>query len=121
VVLSGCGGGLLLQQHKPNYDLWIQQEARLYDIPILIDAQPEEQSLTSFEDGSFCFSYISFIKIDDAISFSLQEMERMGWNLIHSFHCHETVLCFEKPHKTCLISIRPGKERLKVVIFLKNS
>lgn len=116
VVLNSCG---LHNNHKQSIDDWTAQEAKNYDIPILIDARPEKVP-QRFEDASCLMIYNAHTAMDESIAFYQQEMERYGWNLLTSFINHETLLIFEKPSKNCCISIRSNKDQIKIVIFLKS-
>jgi len=96
----------------------MQQEAKLHDIPILIDACPE--SNRKEQNSLSQISYISHINMVDAITFYEQEMERFGWNLLTLCRDDEALLIFDKPTKMCSISFRPGKQGLCIVIFFMS-
>ena len=117
MTLSNCGPKNLSKNNKA-LDTWTQQEARLYDIPILINAMPEESP--GYKEDSCQFSYSTQVTFENAIQFYTQEMERFGWNSIVSFIENEALLVFEKPSKISSISIRAKKAHLEVIIFLQS-
>lgn len=97
---------------------WRQQEARLYDFPILLNAKPIFKNQCDEEHGTY-FSYTVPVDRNDAVTFYEQEMERLGWRLFSRFDHDEILLNFEKPTKVCSISLRPQKNNLLVVVFYK--
>ncbi len=97
-----------------------QQEAKLSDIPIPLNAEP----LDSYcEDApstdKLILGYRSDIKSDAAISFYTAEMERCGWQLVSSCYGLESILNFDKPNRFCTISIQSIAKQsdIKIVIF----
>jgi len=117
VFLSNCGPKNLSKNHKA-LDTWIQQEARLYDIPILINAKSEKSH--GYKEGSCQFIYSVQVPFEDAVQFYTQEMERFGWNSIVTFVENEALLVFEKPSKISSVSIRANKNELSILIFVKS-
>lgn len=119
-VLSSCGGPKNYSLARKSHDDWVAQEAKLFDVPVLIDARPEK--LTQLEEAEevASVSYTAHISLTEAIDFYEQEMERYGWNLWHSLISQEALLVFEKPSKICTVSLRPYKNQIKVVIYSKS-
>jgi len=114
LLLCNCGS----KRTGNLFDSWIQQEAKLYDVPILIDAQPDDTNKQP--DSLSQVSFFANVDFAEAILFYEQEMERFGWNLLGSFIEDEALLVFDKPTKMCSVSIRPSKKHVRVVIFLKS-
>lgn len=101
--------------------LWDQMhiEARLYDVPVLINAALMQNiSTTAQTSGSTIISYESTIPLNDAILFYQEQMERLGWKQTATFCGAESLLNFEKPRKYCSISLRPNKRLTRVIIFI---
>ncbi len=98
----------------------MQQEAKLFDVPVLIDAVPEKQLNYNQEQlGLTSFSYRVPTELQKAVSFYNEEMERFGWKQFVQFCEAEALLIFEKPNKICSISLRSEKKALYVLINLK--
>lgn len=122
-MLGNCGGRYS-SKNQSHINEWLQQEAKFFDVPVLINAKPESvNNLNEFASSEVTqLVYTVRVSYADAISFYEQEMERSGWNMFSSIVSHETLLIFEKPSKICSISIRPLRNihEVKVVIFLKG-
>ena len=84
-----------------------RQEAALLDIAI----PPYQQRLPIFcEDqyaGQVVLGYYSDCKAEEQRTFFHEQMERYGWNLRREFKGPELLLEFEKPTRSCAVSIRP--------------
>jgi hypothetical protein len=84
-----------------------RQEAALLDIAI----PPYQQRLPVFcEDqysGQVVLGYYSDCNSEDQRTFFHKQMERYGWNLRREFKGPELLLEFEKPARSCAVSIRP--------------
>jgi hypothetical protein len=84
-----------------------RQEAALLDIAI----PPYQERLPLFcEDqytGQVVLGYYSDCKPEDQRTFFHEQMERYGWNLRREFKGPELLLEFEKPTRSCAVSIRP--------------
>jgi hypothetical protein len=84
-----------------------RQEAALLDIAI----PPYQERLPLFcEDqytGQVVLGYYSDCKPEDQRKFFHEQMERYGWNLRREFKGPELLLEFEKPTRSCAVSIRP--------------
>ncbi len=84
-----------------------RQEAALLDIAI----PPYQQRLPLFAEDQFSghvvLGYHSDCTTEDQRTFFHQQMERYGWNLRREFKGPELLLEFEKPTRSCAVSIRP--------------
>lgn len=130
LVLSGCGGHKNLETGKKiskkkitlpmNIDGTLaivrEQEARLSDIPVPLEAVPfpyvVDDSLTT---QHMMLGYDCKIDYEAVINFYDQEMERNGWQKAAEYKGFESLLNFTKPQRFCSISIRPrlDKKRAK--------
>lgn len=118
-MLPGCKKPIF--QHKVDFN-WLQQEAKLFDIPVLLGATPVMNE-SNASDGNECIVYLSSRKLPAIIDYYQQEMERNGWQQQPSFYCVETVLNFKKPGRFAAILIRPvegEKNLLKILIFVRS-
>ncbi len=127
-VLLFCIPGCTINQKKKRKRdfMWVEQEARLHDIPVLLHARPisltvpkHEPSLDSSDIG---MKYnVSGITLHEAQVFYLQEMERLGWESSHTFILtEEMLLLFQKPHSSAAISLRPKVGNVHVVVFVQR-
>jgi len=84
-----------------------RQEAALLDIAI----PPYQERLPLFSEdqytGQVVLGYYSDCKAEDQRKFFHEQMERYGWNLRREFKGPELLLEFEKPTRSCAVSIRP--------------
>lgn len=84
-----------------------RQEAALLDIAI----PPFQQRLPLYAEDQFTgqvvLGYYSDCKLEDQRKFFHEQMERYGWNLRREFKGPELLLEFEKPTRSCAVSIRP--------------
>jgi hypothetical protein len=103
-----------------------RQEAALLDIAI----PPYQQRLPLFSEdqytGQVVLGYYSDCKAEDQRKFFHEQMERYGWNLRREFKGPELLLEFEKPTRSCAVSIRPrstffGKNGTDIVIYVEDS
>lgn len=85
-----------------------QKEAKLSDVPILIDAEPIETCYGSAppKNNTIILGYRSTMALEDIRMFYMQEMDHWGWKNVAMFDGFETLLNFQKPNKFCSISIR---------------
>jgi hypothetical protein len=114
-LLSGCAS----QRVEQKLLLWKQQEARLYDIPIMMHAYPDYAYQDECKDDYSTFvAYTVPDTCDGVQSYYVQNMERYGWQHAASVDGYEKILVFEKPQKLCIISLRSAfkKGDTKVVI-----
>jgi hypothetical protein len=96
-----------------------QLEAKLYDIPVLLNAQLVQNiNNTACVDESSIISYEVAVPYESIAVYYQEEMERLGWWQTAAFKGSETLLNFEKPNKYCSISIRPLKKISRVIIFI---
>jgi len=86
-----------------------QQEARLTDIPIPLNAKPLPKYfwMDEQESAGVMLGYCVTASPQEIVSFYSQEMERFGWDQIVYCNAHEHLLIFEKPGRVCSISLRP--------------
>lgn len=104
---------------------FVQQEARLTDVPIPLNAKPIPQYLwiDDKESAGVMLAYIIPASARNTIvSFYSQEMERFGWEQIAFFNAPEQLLIFQKPGRICSISLRPtdhtqDSDSITLVIF----
>lgn len=118
-MLPGCKKPLY--QRAVDFN-WLQQEAKLFDIPILLGASPL-MSESNASDGNECLVYISSRERSVIVDYYQQEMERHGWQQQPSFYCDETVLNFKKPGRFTTILIRSAegdKKLFKILIFVRS-
>ncbi len=116
IVLSGCKPPSVYKQK--TREVWREHEAKLYDIPIMLNAQPEQIN-TPNDTNQFALAYAIRSTLDEVQKFYVGQMERFGWQLHSSFEANERLLVFEKPSKLCSISLRSHKDQTKVVIFYR--
>lgn len=92
-----------------DIDFVRQQEARLTDVPIPLNAKPVPQSfwVDEKESAGVMLTYTVSVPPHEIVSFYSQEMERFGWDHVASFDAHEYLLIFEKPGRVCSVSLRP--------------
>lgn len=90
-------------------DIVRQQEARLTDIPIPLNAKPVPNCfwMDEKESAGVMLGYRVTASLQEIVSFYSQEMERFGWDNVVCFDAHEHLLVFEKPGRVCSISLRP--------------
>lgn len=99
-------------------------EALLVDVPIPVIAKVESASCDGH--GVIKFTYNSTLSHKELFDFYNREMERSGWQQETSFVGNEILLCFKKPSKSCIVSMRPTKntweksKHIKVSLFLEN-
>ncbi len=94
-------------------------EAKLYDVPVLMNAQLVQNiNNSACVDESSLITYEVPIDYQHATNFYQEEMERLGWWQTNAFKGSESLLNFEKPNKYCSISIRPLKKISRIIIFM---
>ena len=89
-----------------------EQEAKLFDLAIPIDALPVKEHISEFSYG-----YRSSMAFNQLNKFIEDEMESLGWNLIIKHQEKEGAFIFEKPHKYSLVSVRQKKDKNLVLII----
>lgn len=97
------------QQAMCGSDFVRQQEARLTDVPIPLNAKPipERCWIDEKESAGVMLTYVVSTSPQEIVSFYVQEMERFGWDQTAYFNAHEHLLIFEKPGRVCSLSLRP--------------
>ncbi len=99
IILCGC-----VKERRPHVDIQ-ECEARLSDIPILLNCRPLAQSISEKS-----FSYTTPKSEPELYSYYVGEMERFGWDMVGNSITDETVILFEKPYKTAVVSFRKGRK-----------
>lgn len=116
LLLSGC----VHQKVEHKAFLWQQQEARFYDIPIMLHAKPDyayhDQATGEISSQ---IAYTVEATYTDAQTYYTQQMERYGWRYLSVISGYEVTIIFEKPQKLCVISLRPAQQKneIKIVIL----
>lgn len=113
IIMSGCGW----KQNEQKYLLWRQQEARFFDIPIMMHAKPDY----SYQNNGNDFSLIAYTvnaSYSQVQVYYRAHMEKSGWRHVMTVTEYEATLIFEKPQKMCVVSLRPTPKinETKVVI-----
>lgn len=115
-LLAGCGGKSYKQEQR---HAWQQEQARLYDIPIPIMAQPDfEYTWSDDEHGNRVLGYVvTADSTQELVEFYRANMERLGWRERAIITGREVLVEFEKPEKLCCVSVRPeGDEKMRLVL-----
>jgi len=107
IILCGC-----VKERSPHVDIQ-ECEARLSDIPIPLNCKPLARAISEKS-----FSYTTPKTEPELYSYYIGEMERFGWDMIGNNVADETVILFEKPYKTAIISLRKGRNASLVRIDL---
>lgn len=123
LFIPSCG----LRNGKNNLkknNLLIEKEARLYDIPLMLEATginfDEKRNQELYKDQTVTY-LVSEKCLDDIAAFYCHEMERLGWNFVTKFiGRQEIALYFQKPSSISLISVRTIKKSSVVTIFLQR-
>jgi hypothetical protein len=94
---------------KKNFDSQEaeRQEARLCDIPIPFYQQRLPLYSEDPFSGQVVLGYQTEATVEASRLFFHKNMEHYGWNLRREFKGPELLLEFEKPTKSCAVSIRP--------------
>lgn len=103
--------------------LWAEKEAKLYDIPVMLNARPYygTQSYFVSQGSDEVLAYtISHKNLDEIVLFYSQEMERLGWQIIKKFYAYEVFLYFQKPLSACAVSIRSFKTDFLITVFMQR-
>lgn len=93
--------------------------AKLHDVPIFSGAKNicYSKAAPQLHEGVM----VSYTCMQDSMmiySFYTVQMEQAGWRLISSFLGPEMLMEFEKPRSSCIVSMRPGKNGIRIVIFV---
>ncbi len=118
LFFSACNKRKVCRENETEVWNSTHLEARLYDVPILIDAK-SMHLLNSAEQGdNIIVAYASTMTMNDVLLFYQEHMERFGWRQIMCFKSDGEVLFnFEKPQKYCSISLRFSHLGVHIVIF----
>lgn len=106
-----------------------EYEARLIDIAIpfgarLLDAYTDNEN----KNNEMVFSYVTPMSMEQVVAFYNEQMERLGWSCARHVRGHEQLLLFERPDRSCSITLRstahPKRVDMrftKIVIFIANT
>ena len=125
LFLSGCSKKIKKGDSIKSLQMSVcEQEARLVDVPIPVNAKPITNFDQRYKSGKTCqLSYRLDSSEINLEKFYENGMERSGWKKIAKCSCQELLLIFEKPSKICVISVRsekPGKETLVIFFVPKD-
>ena len=104
-----------------------QQEAQQLDVPLPLAVEPMLNYVPQVDalvHNSVC-AYTSSDTVADLAAFYTVEMERFGWQSTSQFIGYEQLLCFGKPQRICIVSLRPYHERFnkqaktQLVLYVK--
>jgi hypothetical protein len=114
-MLAGCGNKSLKQEQR---HAWQQEQARLYDIPVPIMAEPDFAYTWSDDNGSRVLGFlVTADTTQELVDFYRANMVRHGWRERVMINGREVLIEFEKPEKLCCISVRPeGDEKMRLVL-----
>ncbi|MGE0010029.1 MAG: hypothetical protein AB7F19_05830 [Candidatus Babeliales bacterium] len=114
-IFAGCGNKSLKQEQR---HAWQQEQARLYDIPVPIMAEPDFEYTWSDEHGSRVLGFlVTADSTQELVDFYRANMVRHGWSERVLIRGREVLIEFEKPEKLCCVSVRPeGQEKMRLVL-----
>lgn len=94
------------------------QEAKLSDIPIPLSSRPIPYYFDAQQSAIMLGYNDAVLSLQELVTFYMQEMERLGWEIKEQFYGYESQLRFKKPDRSCIVSIRTDyvKHRTKFVI-----
>jgi hypothetical protein len=109
--------------HNELVNIIMQREAMLVDIPIpLYDERIILPSSVISEDGTLVFGYKSPLSCEQATSFFITQMERLGWKHLVTFDGIESLLQFESPDRYCTVVIKENDvSHSSIFIYLKKA
>jgi hypothetical protein len=122
IVSSSCTSQKDFDEHEAE-----RQEATLIDIPIPLYLQRLPVVTRDHCGNQIVLGYYSTIEPESLVNFYQNQMERQGWSLVKAFEGSEALLHFEKPTRTCSVSIRPHstffgkKSGADLIIYLEDS
>jgi hypothetical protein len=114
----------LQKRNRVPIDSIQEQEAKLVDLPIPLNALPNPRFFTHEEIHSShaMLGYVLHaISSNDVAEFYIHEMERLGWQQIMHFEGVEQQFIFSKPGKVCVISIRQGHKKVELVVVVSST
>ena len=109
--LVGCQKQPKVSVARQQRVVLYEREARLTDVPLVLDAQPIKKKITDT-----VYSYQTQLDVQSLSQFYIREMERFGWRLLAQNRASEIVLIFQKPVKICVISLCRSGSRTRVLI-----
>lgn len=115
-ILTGCGSKSFKKEQR---QAWQQEQARLYDIPVPIMAEPDYgYTWSDDKNGSRVMGYlVTADSAQELVTFYQAHMERLGWRERMIINGREVLIEFEKPEKVCCVSVRPeGDEKMRLVL-----
>jgi hypothetical protein len=128
-IISGCAlrNKQVAGHNKDQSDaagVWRSEleriEAKLADVPLPLKTllEPQQVSFSAVDATATMRIYQARLTADELVLFYQQEMERMGWKQLLFFVGQESLLVFERPTRSCVISIRPGKQSTELMIVI---
>ena len=117
-LLPACGGSSMYKKKSTAGRLSHEQEARLADVPIMLDFVQKSSGYDFPGQTVLIFETASTLK--ELIPFYEQEMEAARWRRVAVFHGEQVTLIFEKTHKVALIKMYAGKKKGRVEILLAD-
>ena len=108
---------------RAEYAYSQEQEAKLLDIPLPLAIEPLKAYAAASEHAvdTVMLGYASTDDTETLMQFYTVEMERLGWQQSGSFDGYEQLLCFTKPSRQCVVSLRPhkgGRHKTQLVLFV---
>jgi|GEM_PF-1364545 len=88
-----------------------QQEARLIDIPLPLQIEPDYRYSIAYEQHGPLYAFTVAMSHEQILEFYRIEMEREGWKLVGSYADIESVMIFNKPTRVCVITIHTQKKQ----------
>ena len=117
MMFSGCTKQNIKKFEQEEF--LFQEEAVPVDVPLSLGAKNITKK--TFPNDIFQLSYTVKDSPFRVSSFYKDEMERMGWRLRGDFLTDESVFFFEKPHASCIVSIKTiSDEQLRVTLKLSR-
>lgn len=116
----------VVEHNKDHYDAatsvcrleFERLEAKLVDIPLPLKTllEPQQIAFSAIDATAVMRVYKARLTVDEIVLFYQQEMERMGWRQELFFAGQDSLLVFERPTRSCVVSIRPGKQSVELMI-----
>jgi hypothetical protein len=101
-------------QFSYNTQPLFSDEARLFDIPLPVGSKVYDLSAHN-EHNKRILHFNSALSQYDIFAYYRTEMECFGWQESAIFEGTESCLIFQKPTKTCVVTIRPESNKLNAV------
>lgn len=109
-VVSEQASSLAVSSHELLAQIR-EREAKLTDIPLPLGVTPLPELYADRSEQGIMLGYNTAQPISEVATFYEQEMEREGWRQSVKCQGGEQLICFEKPHRFCAVSIRPGLKK----------